>query len=36
MTIVPLDWVLTRDRVVSKIEVYDLDGNLFKFVYGDS
>ena len=36
MTIMPLDRVLTRDRVVSKIEVSDLDGNLFKFVYGES
>ena len=36
MTIMPLDRVLTRDRVVSKIKVYDLDGNLFTFVYGDS
>ena len=36
LTVMPLDRVLGCDRVVSKLWVYDLDGNLFKFFYGDS
>ena len=36
MIVMPLDRVLVHDKVVSKLEVYDLYGNLFKFVYGDS
>ena len=36
MTVMPLDRVSGGDRVASELYVYDLDGNSFKFLYGDS
>ena len=35
MTVMPLGKVLGRDRVVSELQVYDIDGNWFKFIYED-
>ena len=36
MTVMPLDQVSGHDRVVSELYIYNLNDNLFKFVYGDS